>query len=142
MEKKKEIFVLLSEKNHTMLQNGEVVYKRITVPSLNNHLLQIVTERLTDVSVSEEVLGSQLEKLHKENPDFIVSPILLKQNTVDMIMSKNYCWTAELTDFKVFILSEKSYAAYKKQGMNALKILDYNVTMSVEEFPNKEDKNV
>ena len=137
MKKKVKIFVQLSEKNHMMLQNGEVVYKRVTVPSLNNNLLQIVTERLSD-----EVLDSQLEKLHKKNPDFIVSPVLLKQKTVDMIMLENYCWTAELTDFKIFILSEKSYNAYKTHGMGALNVLDNNVTWSFKGFPNKEDKNV
>lgn len=125
-----------------MLQNGEVVYKRITVPSLNNNLLQIVTERLTEVSVSDEVLDSQLEKLHKENPDFIVSPILLQQNTVDMIILGKYCWAVELTDFKVFILSEKSYDTYKKHGMDALTLLDDNVTIPIEEFLNRNDKNV
>ena len=142
LEKKVKIFVQLSKKNHMMLQNGEVVYKRVTVPSLNNNLLQIVTDRLSEVSVSDEVLDSHLEKLHKENTNFIVSPILLQQRTVDMIMLENYCWTVELTDFKVFILSEKSYIAYKKQGMDALTLLDDNVTIPIEEFLNRDNKNV
>lgn len=124
----KKIFIELSEKNHKALAEGKVIYKRLTDPSLRNELIQIVTEQYADNSVSKKTLGEQLEQLHKENPNFIVSPVILKQSTVDNIRLHNYCWTVMLTEFELFILSEKSFNKYKKNGFKALDLLSENVT--------------
>lgn len=131
MKKKPDVFVNLSKKNHMYLQNGEVVFKRITLPTLRNNLLAIVTERLTDVAADDDVLGPQLEELAKINPNFIVAPIILQQKTVDNIMLGAYCWTVETTPFNLFILSEKSFELYKKHGLSAVTLLEGNECFSI-----------
>ena len=79
-----KIFITLTEKNYDKLKNGEVIYKRLKDPNLKNNLFQIVTDKLTKKSVSKKILGKQLDTLKKENPNFIVSPIILQQITVQI----------------------------------------------------------
>lgn len=123
-----KIFIMLTEKNYDKLKNGGVIYKRLKDPDLKNNLFMIATDKLTEKSVSKKILGEQLDTLKKENPDFIVSPVILQQITVDHVMKYNYCWTVKTSEFNINILSEKSYDAYLKRGIDALIMLDDNIS--------------